>query len=272
MTDETPTVRTRLARWRVSRTGLIISLLTVAVTYLLVSQVITQLDANVASEQASEAQQDAESVADPLDQVCRDDEEIRRRLGELCDKAAEVKDQPSPPQAGQDGKDGRGIAGTAIADGRLLVTYTDGVVEDKGPITSQGAPGRDGRSIVGAAILDGTLVLSYSDGAVETVGPVVGADGADGEPGRDGRGVSSVSVSADYRLLVTYTDGDTVDVGPLPAGKDGADGRGIASVAFDMDTCTATVTYSDGTSEPAPMTGCPEDETPPDPAPLLPGG
>lgn len=245
--------------------GIGVGVLVLAVAYVVYGQVSTQLAANEAVEQTKEAQQDAQSVADPLDELCRHDKEIRRRLGELCETAAEVKDQPAPPQAGRDGEDGvdgRGITGTAIGEGgRLLISYTDGVVEDKGPITTAGAPGRDGRSITSTTILDGALVLSYSDGTTETAGQVVGIDGQDGV---DGRGITSVAVSADFRLLVTYTDGETIDVGPLPAGRDGADGRGIASIGFDMDTCEATVTYTDGTTETRPMTGCPADEPRPD--------
>jgi hypothetical protein len=264
--DDTATAPRR----RMSRTGrIVIVLLSVAVAYLLLSQILAQRDANVATQQATDAQQDAKAVADPLDEVCRRDEEIRRRLGDLCDKAAEVKDQPAPAAAGKDGtngRDGRGITGTAIVDGRLVITYTDGVIEDKGPITTVGPPGKNGRSITGTTIQGGALVLSYSDGTSETVGQVVGADG------KDGRGITAVSVSSDYRLIVTYTDGDTVDVGPLPSGRDG---RGIAGVAFDMDNCTATVTYTDGATENAPMTGCQPDEDPPPGNPTLlplPGG
>lgn len=267
MTDVDDTV----SRRGMSRTGrIVIVVLSIAVTYLLVSQVATQRDANVATEQADAAQQDAKSVADPLVEVCRRDEEIRRRLGDLCDTAAEVKDQAAQPADGRNGKDGdpgRGITGTTIDQaGRLLITYTDGVVEDKGPVVGEGGPaGPAGRSIVGTTIEDGALVLSYSDGTAETAGQVVGAEGP------AGRGISSVTVSADFRLLVTYTDGETVDVGPLPAGPAG---RGISSVAFNMATCTATVAYTDGTSESAPMTGCePDETTPPDTGtttPLLP--
>jgi hypothetical protein len=250
-----------------SRTGrAVIVLLSIAVAYLLFSQILAQRDANVATQQATDAQQDAKSVADPLYDLCQRDAEVRQRVGGLCDKAAEVKEQPAPAAAtgkdGLDGRDGRGITSTAIADGRLLITYTDGVVEDKGPITTEGPPGRDGRAIVGTTIQDGALVLTYSDGTSETVGQVVGADG------KDGRGITAVSVSGDYRLLVTYTDGNTTDVGPLPSGRDG---RGVASVAFDLDSCTATVTYTDGATENAPMTGCPhEDDPPSNNPPLLP--
>jgi hypothetical protein len=264
-------VDTTVSKRGMSRTGrIVIAVLSLAVAYLLVSQVSTQRDAIVASEQADAAQQDAKSVADPLVEVCQRDEEIRSRLGDLCDTAAEVKDQAAQPADGQNGADGapgRGIAGTAIVGGRLLITYTDGVVEDKGPVVGgEGQPGLAGRSIVSTTIQDGALILSYSDGTTETAGQVVGADG------RPGRGISSVTISADFRLLVTYTDGETVDVGPLPSGRDG---RGVASVSFDMSSCTATVTYTDGTTESAPMTGCTDGDTGPTTtsssvAPLLP--
>ena len=250
------------------------TVLVVAVGYVFYSTVSTQLEANEATDAAVEAQQDAKSVADPLDELCRTDAEIRRRLGDLCVKAAEVKDQPAPPPP-RDGADGRGITATTIADGRLLITYTDGVVEDKGPVV--GDNGKDGRGVAGSTITAaGRLVLTYSDGTTEDVGAVVGPEGKagrDGENGKDGRGVVSVTVSPDSHLIVAYDDGTTADAGQLPSG---AQGRGIESVAFDFDTCQATVTYTDGTSEPAPMTGCEPERDPSDPADppggLLPGG
>lgn len=258
----------RWVAWRqpwLRRAGM--AVLVIAVGYVVYGQVSTQLRANEAQDQAQEARQDAKEVADPLADLCRRDAEVRRRVGSLCDKAAQVQESTAAPR---DGKDGRGVASTSIVEGHLWITYTDGVSEDKGPVVSQGQPGRDGRSIVSTAIQDGALVLSYSDGATETAGQVVGENGRDGT---DGRGVASVAVTADYRLTVTYTDGETVDVGPLPAGRDGTDGRGIASIAFDMDACTATVTYTDGATETKPMTGCDNDTPSGNPTLLpLPGG
>lgn len=256
-----------------SRTGkIVMAVLIAAVVYLLVEQVNSRVTANTATEEkqvaedeAADAQRDAKELGDPVYALCQKDAEVRRRLGALCDKAAEVKEQPLPAAAPRDGEDGRGIAATTIRNGHLLLTYTDGAVEDKGAIVGRsGKPGKNGRSITGTAIVDGGLVLSYSDRSTETVGRVVGADG------RDGRGIASVTINGDFRLIVTYTDGETVDVGPLPSGRDG---RGIASVAFDMDSCTATVTYTDGAVEKSEMTGC-EDDPPPDPSGpgLLPGG
>jgi len=276
MTDH---ARTR--RWWPRRPDRVVLVaLVAAVGYLLYDTVDTQVDANaavaekkVAEKDANAAREDAAAVADPLADLCARDPEVRRQVGALCEKAAEVKDQPDrAPRDGRDGVDGRGIAGTSIRDGRLFITYTDGAVEDKGRIVGQnGQPGKtgaEGRSITGTAITDGSLALSYSDGTTENVGRIVGADG------RDGRGVAGVAINGDFRLIVTYTDGETVDVGPLPSGRDG---RGIASVAFDLGSCTATVTYSDGAVEQSPMTGCEPDEPDPEPEPepplggLLPG-
>lgn len=265
------TDRVRPAR-RITRDRAALAVLAVAVAYVMYGQIDTQVTANTATEEkrdaeddAATARRDAESVADPLFALCQRDPEVRRRLGTLCDTAAEVKDQPvpaAPPRDGQDGEDGRGIAATTIRDGRLLITYTDGAIEDKGVIVGPAGPagpaGKHGRSITGTSIVDGSLVLSYSDGSTETAGQVVGRDGD------DGRGIAGVAISADFRLMVTYTDGETADVGPLPAGRDG---RGVTSVAFDMDSCTATVSYSDGTAEQAPMTGCEPAEPEPDPDP-----
>lgn len=240
-----------------------------AVLYLVAAQIATQITATQASDERDDAQQvaaDAKSVTDPLAELCRHDPEVRKRVGALCDKAAEVSRQPTPPAT--DTKEGRGVAATAIRSGHLVITYTDGKVEDKGRIVgAPGAPGKPGktgkpggsgaagRSITGTAITGGSLVLSFSDGTSETVGPVVGADG---------RGIASVTISPDYRLIVTYTDGQSADVGPLPPA------RGIASVAFDLDSCTATVTYTDGQVEQSPMTGCPTPTPPPPPEPSAP--
>lgn len=162
---------------------------------------------------------------------------------------------------GEPGKDGRGIAGTTIVDGRLLIAYDDGTSRDVGPVVGQpGANGAAGRGVVGTAIVTGRLVLSYSDGTTEDVGQVVGTDGDDGAPGR---GVTSVA-AVEGRLVVTFTDGTTQDAGPLPAGPPG---RGVQRA--EVVDCRWRVTYTDGTTEdagsacttetvtPAPTTGAP---------------
>lgn len=245
-------------------------LIVVAIGYLFYAQVSSKVDANQASEDLGASREridtQQEQVIDPLDAVCARDAEVRRRLGDLCDKAKEVA---QAPERGEKGDAGRGITGTAIVDGHLRVSYTDGVTEDKGAVV--GAQGVAGRGVVGSTITTaGHLVLSYSDGTTEDAGTVVGPQGAAGENGENGRSVVSVTVSPDFHLTVAYDDGTTADAGQLPPGPRGEAGRGIASVAFDMDTCRAVVTYTDGTSEQAPMTGCEPNDPPPDPDPLLP--
>lgn len=172
--------------------------------------------------------------------------------------------QPPDPQRGPQGERGpagRGIAGTAIVDGRLLVAYDDGTSRDVGQVVGQpGATGPAGRGVVGSAIVAGRLIVSYSDSTTEDVGQVVGTDGDDGAPGR---GVASVE-AVDGRLVVTFTDGTRQDAGPLPAGPPG---RGVQRA--EVADCRWRVTYTDGSTEdagnacttstvaPAPITGGP---------------
>lgn len=154
--------------------------------------------------------------------------------------------QPPDPQQGprgDRGPAGRGIAGTALVDGRLLVAYDDGTSRDVGQVVGQpGATGAEGRGVVGTAIVGGRLVVSYSDSTTEDVGQVVGTDGDDGAPGR---GVTSVA-AVDGRLIVTFTDNTTQDAGPLPAGPPG---RGVQRA--EVRDCRWFVTYTDGTTEDA---------------------
>jgi hypothetical protein len=247
------------------------TLVIVVLLYLVAANVWTQVTADQATEDlgASEEQVDTqqEQVIDPVADACARDTEVRRRLGDLCVKAVEVAQEPARGDTGAKGDPGRGITGTAIVDGRLQVSYTDGVTEDKGPVV--GTNGGQGRGVVGSSITSaGRLMLTYTDATTEDAGLVVGPVGGAGEDGAPGRSVSSVTVSPDYHLIVSYDDGTTADAGPLPPGPRGEPGRGVASVAFDFDTCEATVSYTDGTSEQAPMTGC--EPTPP--LEILPGG
>lgn len=244
-------------------------LLAVALLYLLVSNIWTQVNVDEATGDKVAAEQTARSLAEQIAEACAKGGQAAAELGPVtCNEAKAV--QKSTP--GEKGDAGRGITGTAIVDGHLHVSYTDGVTEDKGVVA--GASGGKGRGVAGSAITPaGRLVLSYTDGTTEDAGLVVGpsgTSGTDGEDGADGRGVEAVTVSPEFHLIVSYDDGSDVDAGPLPPGPKGEPGRGITSVAFDMESCTATVSYDDGTSEQAPMTGCQPDNH--SDQPLLPGG
>ena len=159
----------------------------------------------------------------------------------LCDQAAQVQALPVPLPVdgtdGTDGVDGRGILGTSVVDGRLIVTFSDGATQDAGQVVGQnGAAGLNGRGITDSDVVDGRLMITYSDGAVEDLGVVIGLDG---------RGIASTA-AVDGRLVVTYTDGDVEDAGPLPAGPRGDQGPGGAPAPSVQ---SVTRTYSDGSIE-----------------------
>jgi hypothetical protein len=146
--------------------------------------------------------------------------------------SAPVAQPPPAPSDGTDGADGgegpagRGIRGTDVnAAGHLIISYSDGTTEDVGLVVGRdGGEGPVGRGIADSDIVDGRLVLTYSDGERVDLGPVVGRDGRDGADGEDGddggegpagRGIADVG-QVEGRLVITYTDGTTQDVGPLP--------------------------------------------------------
>lgn len=198
----------------------------------------------------------------------------------LCDQAAQVQ---AAPLAGPVGTSGRGILGTSIVGGRLIVAYTDGDRSDVGAVT--GPPGARGAGISATTIEGGSLFVAYTDGTRTDVGTVTGPTGEVGglgAAGRAGRGVASVD-SRDGRLIVTYTDSAEVDAGPLPRGLPGSEGRqGEQGIQGEPAPAVRTVsrTYSDGTREQCVRTGGPPtdpefscERTPPPvtvPAPLPP--
>ncbi|SDN74071.1 hypothetical protein [Allokutzneria albata] len=178
--------------------------------------------------------------ADTMQQQALDSAAAARALAEQVRALGQqpvVTPPPGPTVPPVQPAAARGITGTSItSDGRLLVSYTDGRTEDKGVIVRTGQPGV---GVAGTEIVDGALVLRYSDGRTEVVGRVVG---------RDGRGIVSIS-AASGRLVVTYTDATTTDLGPLPPGPAGADGRGIRSAR--TDSCRWLITYTTGETEDA---------------------
>lgn len=57
-----------------------------------------------------------------------------------------------------------------------------------------------------------------------------GAPGTPGTPGTDGRGITSIAVSEDGRLLISYSDGSQQDAGALP----GADTAELEAQIADL--------------------------------------
>lgn len=163
---------------------------------------------------------------------------------------------PSGP-AGPPGGNGRGIASTHLANGDLIVVYTDGASEDVGTVTGpQGATGGAGRGISGSAIVGTDLVITYSDGTSSDLGNVVGpqgsagttgvagANGAAGPTGPNGTGVTSVVINSAGHLIVTYSDGTTSDAGPVPQAQACPDGSTPSTTSITEPSGLSTTTVS----------------------------
>ena len=110
-----------------------------------------------------------------------------KATGEKGDKG----DKGDPGQNGADGKDG--APGRDGVDGKDGIDGKDGKDGDKG---DKGDAGKDGR--------DGT-------------------NGVNGKDGKNGVGIAKAEINADGELVITYTDGKTVNLGKV-VGADGKDG------------------------------------------------
>ncbi|WP_041760133.1 hypothetical protein [Pseudonocardia dioxanivorans] len=160
---------------------------------------------SVASSAAEQrAQSTAVDVARPLARICDDQPATAAAAGADCEKAAQVAAQPV------NGRDGRGITGTTIRDGHLVVTYDDGTSRDVGQVV-----GADGRSIASTLLENGRLILVLSDGTRSDLGLITGPAG---------RGIAAASTDGG-RLRLTLDDGSVLDAGPLPVGPKGDDGQ-----------------------------------------------
>lgn len=213
----------RLQLWQFVLATVVLAAVGVLAAMLFTSRAQSAQERSELRSELAAVSRQAERVADPLAELCRTDPDAAQQTGsEACQLATSIgKRGPQGPQGerGPAGEDGRGIASTAIEDGRLVVTYTDGTSRDVGRVVGQQGPqgeqGSAGRGITGTSIADGALTVSYSDGSTETLGQVVGADG---------RGIDSVSAE-DGQLVITYTDGTETTAGPLPQGPPGPTGE-----------------------------------------------
>lgn len=138
---------------------------------------------------------------------------------------------------------------TVSVSGRLLVTLSNGSVVDAGNVAGVSSATVNG---------SGQLVLTKQDGSTINAGSVVGPTGAtgatgpqgpQGDTGDTGVGISGAAVNGSGRLIITLTDGSTVDagssVGPQgpqgvkgdtgAPGATGPAGNGIFSAVVDGD-------------------------------------
>lgn len=96
---------------------------------------------------------------------------------------------------------------------------------------------------------DETVRAAAGDTACQTAARVVQIPGPQGAQGDPGRGVVSTTINDDGHLLVTYSDGDQIDVGRVVGddGEPGTPGRGIT--AANIDSGRLVLTFSDSTTQ-----------------------
>ena len=178
------------------------------------------------------------------------DNDEEDNLGKVAGEQGPKGDKGAQGPAGENGKNGE--------DGRDGADGANGAPGKNGPAGQDGAPGKNG--------VDGK---DGRDG-------VNGQDGTDGVDGKDGRGVQSFEVDDEGHLIVTYTDGETADLGKVTGdaadgkdgakgtdgqdgvdgkdgqdgkpGKDGENGRGIANLEVNEDG-ELIATYTDGETQ-----------------------
>jgi len=157
---------------------------------------------------------------------------------------------------GKDGANGISVIGANInGEKELVLTFSDGTEKNLGVVVgADGKDGADGQD--GADGKDGINGTNGADGKD-------GEKGEDGTDGKDGVGISGAAIESNNHLVLTLSNGDTIDVGVVVGadgkngvdgedGKDGADGEdgkdgvgiknvtvseeGILTVTLDNDT------------------------------------
>ena len=135
----------------------------------------------------------------------------------------------------------KGSQGERGADGYTPVKgvdYFDG---------KDGENGKDGISPM-LRIIEDTWEISHDNGLTfqPTGIKAVGLAGKDGANGKDGRGVSNTSIDAQDKLIFSYTDGTTQDLGVVK-------GVGIADISSETcdedGNCLLTITLTNGNKE-----------------------
>lgn len=156
----------------------------------------------------------------------------------IVEKIAEM---PVP----ENGKDGVGIKDLSIVDGNLQAVFTNDVVVEVGNVKGQDVD----MGVVDELIRKEVAAIPRpQDGksvTVEEVTPVlaelvskavaeipVPRDGIDGKNGNDGVGLAGAFINRDGELIVTLTNGDPKQLGPV-VGRDGKD--------VDMNVVAATI-------------------------------
>ncbi|AIZ01713.1 putative tail fiber protein [Arthrobacter phage vB_ArtM-ArV1] len=154
-----------------------------------------------------------EALAAGVQQQCATGKPLYDNEGRnLCPVAKEAEKDPTTVVKAADG---RGITGTEIVNGYMMVKYSDGAVEQVGKVQGNdgkdGDPGKDGRAITGTDIVAGEMILNFSDETSDNLGPVVGPAGV---------GIQDVR-NVDGSLTIVLTNGQFINAGILPPGPAG---------------------------------------------------
>jgi hypothetical protein len=147
--------------------------------------------------------------------------EVARWVTQEVERALAAFPVPSNGIDGVNGKDGRdgvdgapGRDGSDGKDGVSGIDGKDGTAGRDGVDGKDGAHGLDGKD--GGAGLDGKDGAPGQDGVDGKEGMI----GEKGDRGRDGVGLAGALIGRDGQLLVTLSNGDILDLGPV-SGKDG---------------------------------------------------
>ena len=151
--------------------------------------------------------------------------------GEKGDKG-DTGDKGDKGDPGQDGKDGITPRLKIGEDNLWYVSYDGGqtwvslgvkATGEKGDTGKDGQQGEKGdkgdKGDPGDAGTPGQNGKNGTNG----VNGASGADGKNGKDGKDGIGIAKAEINADGELVITYTDGKTVNLGKV-VGADGKDG------------------------------------------------
>lgn len=119
------------------------------------------------------------------------------------------------------------------------------------PKPRDGEPGKDGVSVDPAEVQ--RMVSEAVEQAIAAIPmPKDGTDGKDGRDGKDGVGLAGAIIDRAGELIVTMTNGETRNLGPVVGrngepGKDGADGFGFDDLEATYDgEKTVTLKFTKG--------------------------
>ena len=204
------------------------------------------------------------------------DQGIQGEKGEKGDQGiqGEKGDKGDAGLGGIDGKDGKdgtngvGVASSEInALGELVIKYSNGTTVNLGRVVgndgAQGIQGEKGdkgdQGIQGEKGDKGDQGIQGEKGDKGDQG-LNGTDGKDGTNGTDGVGITDVTLNSDDELVLTFSNGNVINLGNIKGskgdkgdkgdaglnGSDGKDGVGIQNVDVSADGAL-TVTLTNGT-------------------------